>query len=129
MGGTWHTIRFSFQEFFEKLLTDPKRWGKPFSALLGAYRVQSALKLASIGGKDSMSGSFEDLDVPPTLVSFAITGADVKNVVSPELKSANHKLYEFVLPKDEFGIYVFDKLQEIYDFIMKLNDEKKIYIK
>ena len=127
MGGNYHTVRFSFQEFFEKLLTDPKRWGKPFSALLGAYRVQSALKLASIGGKDSMSGSFEDLDVPPTLVSFAITGADVKDVISPELKSANHKLYEFVLPKDEFGIYDFDKLQEIYDFIMKLNADKKIY--
>ena len=127
MGGNYHTVRFSFQEFFEKLLTDPKRWGKPFSALLGAYRVQSALKLASIGGKDSMSGSFEDLDVPPTLVSFAITGADVNGVISPELKSANHKLYEFVLPKDEFGIYVFDKLQEIYDFIMKLNADKKIY--
>ena len=127
MGGNYHTVRFSFQEFFEKLLTDPKRWGKPFSALLGAYRVQSALKLASIGGKDSMSGSFEDLDVPPTLVSFAITGADVKDVISPELKGANHKLYEFVLPKDEFGIYDFDKLQEIYDFIMKLNADKKIY--
>lgn len=127
MGGNYHTVRFSFQEFFEKLLTDPKRWGKPFSALLGAYRVQSALKLASIGGKDSMSGSFEDLDVPPTLVSFAITGADVNGVISPELKSANHKLYEFVLPKDEFGIYDFDKLQEIYDFIMKLNADKKIY--
>ncbi len=127
MGGNYHTVRFSFQEFFEKLLTDPKRWGKPFSALLGAYRVQSALKLASIGGKDSMSGSFEDLDVPPTLVSFAITGADVKDVISPEIKSANHKLYEFVLPKDEFGIYDFDKLQEIYDFIMKLNADKKIY--
>ena len=127
MGGNYRTVRFSFQEFFEKLLTDPKRWGKPFSALLGAYRVQSALKLASIGGKDSMSGSFEDLDVPPTLVSFAITGADVKDVISPELKSANHKLYEFVLPKDEFGIYDFDKLQEIYDFIMKLNADKKIY--
>ena len=127
MGGNYHTVRFSFQEFFEKLLTDPKRWGKPFSALLGAYRVQSALKLASIGGKDSMSGSFEDLDVPPTLVSFAITGADVKDVISPELKSANHKLYEFVLPKDEFCIYDFDKLQEIYDVIMKLNADKKIY--
>ena len=127
MGGNYHTVRFSFQEFFEKLLTDPKRWGKPFSALLGAYRVQSALKLASIGGKDSMSGSFEDLDVPPTLVSFAITGADVKDVISPELKSANHKLYEFVLPKDEFSIYDFDKLQEIYDVIMKLNADKKIY--
>ena len=127
MGGNYHTVRFSFQEFFEKLLTDPKRWGKPFSALLGAYRAQSELKLASIGGKDSMSGSFEDLDVPPTLVSFAITGGDVKNVITPELKAGGHKLYEFVLPKDEFGIFDFKKLQEIYDDIMKLNEEKKIY--
>ena len=127
MGGNYHTVRFSFQEFFEKLLTDPKRWGKPFSVLLGAYRAQSELKLASIGGKDSMSGSFEDLDVPPTLVSFAITGGDVKNVITPELKAGGHKLYEFVLPKDEFGIFDFKKLQEIYDDIMKLNEEKKIY--
>ena len=127
MGGNYHTVRFSFQEFFEKLLTDPKRWGKPFSALLGAYRAQSELKLASIGGKDSMSGSFEDLDVPPTLVSFAITGGDVKDVITPELKAGGHKLYEFVLPKDEFGIFDFKKLQEIYDDIMKLNEEKKIY--
>ena len=127
MGGNYHTVRFSFQEFFEKLLTDPKRWGKPFSALLGAYRAQSELKLASIGGKDSMSGSFEDLDVPPTLVSFAITGGDVKDVITPELKAGDHKLYEFVLPKDEFGIFDFKKLQEIYDDIMKLNEEKKIY--
>ena len=74
MGGNYHTIRFSFQEYFEKLLDIPSKWGKPFAALLGAYRVQSELKLPSIGGKDSMSGSFEDLDVPPTLVSFAITG-------------------------------------------------------
>ena len=127
MGGNYRTVRFSFQEFFEKLLTDPKRWGKPFSALLGAYRAQSELKLASIGGKDSMSGSFEDLDVPPTLVSFAITGGDVKDVITPELKAGGHKLYEFVLPKDEFGIFDFKKLQEIYDDIMKLNEEKKIY--
>ena len=127
MGGNYHTVRFSFQEFFEKLLTDPKRWGKPFSALLGAYRAQSELKLASIGGKDSMSGSFEDLDVPPTLVSFAITGGDVKDVITPELKAGGHKLYEFVLPKDEFGIFDFKKLQEIYDDIMKLNEKKKIY--
>ena len=127
MGGNYHTVRFSFQEFFEKLLNDPKRWGKPFSALLGAYRAQSELKLASIGGKDSMSGSFEDLDVPPTLVSFAITGGDVKDVITPELKAGGHKLYEFVLPKDEFGIFDFKKLQEIYDDIMKLNEKKKIY--
>ena len=74
------TVRFSFQEFFEKLLDVPSKWGKPFAALLGAYRVQSELKLPSIGGKDSMSGSFEDLDVPPTLISFAITAAQVKDV-------------------------------------------------
>ena len=126
MGGDYHTIRFSFQEYFEKLLDNPTKWGKPFAALLGAYRVQDELKLASIGGKDSMSGSFEDLDVPPTLVSFAITGADVKDVVTPELKGNKHTLVEYVLPKDEFHVYDFNVLKAQYDEIMKLMRDGKI---
>ncbi|MEG0549492.1 MAG: phosphoribosylformylglycinamidine synthase, partial [Coprobacillus sp.] len=127
MGGDYHTIRFSFQEYFEKLLDIPSKWGKPYAALLGAYRVQSALKLASIGGKDSMSGSFEDLDVPPTLISFAITGADVQNVMTPELKAANHTLVEIMLPKDEFHIYDFEALKAQYDMVIELMRAGKVY--
>ena len=127
MGGDYHTVRFSFQEFFEKLLNDNVRWGKPFASLLGAYRVQSELKLASIGGKDSMSGSFEDLHVPPTLVSFAITGADVNNVMTPELKEAGHTLVEYQLPKDAYYVYDFTALKAIYDEIMNLMREGKVY--
>lgn len=127
MGGNYHTIRFSFQEYFEKLLDVPSKWGKPFAALLGAYRVQSELKLPSIGGKDSMSGSFEDLDVPPTLVSFAITGADVKDVITPELKGAGHTLVEVMLPKDKFHVYDFDALKVQYDAVMKLMQDGKVY--
>lgn len=127
MGGNYHTIRFSFQEYFEKLLDVPSKWGKPFAALLGAYRVQSELKLPSIGGKDSMSGSFEDLDVPPTLVSFAITGADVKDVITPELKGAGHTLVEVMLPKDKFHVYDFDALKVQYDAVVKLMQDGKVY--
>ena len=127
MGGTWHTIRFSFQEFFEKLLNDPKRWGKPFSALLGAYRAQEELLLPSIGGKDSMSGSFEDLDVPPTLVSFAITGGDVHKVITPELKEAGHVLVEFMLPKDEFHVFDFEALRKQFDAVEALIQSGKAY--
>ena len=83
----------SFQEFFEKLGKDPARWGKPFAALLGAYRAQMGLEAAAIGGKDSMSGSFEDIDVPPTLVSFAVTTAEADQIISPEFKAAGHNVY------------------------------------
>lgn len=127
MGGNYHTIRFSFQEFFEKLLDDPYRWGKPMASLLGAYRVQKELKLASIGGKDSMSGSFEDLDVPPTLVSFAITAGDVKEVISPEIKESGHILAEIQIDKDEYHIFDFKQLQQQYDAIMALMKQKRVY--
>lgn len=127
MGGDRKTIRFSLQEFFERLGTDPKRWGQPLAALLGAFRVQEELLCASIGGKDSMSGSFEDLDVPPTLVSFAITGADVNDVVSPELKSVGHTLVEFMIPKDDKGIFDFDVLKAQYDTIHDLMLKHKVF--
>ena len=127
MGGDYHTIRFSFQEYFEKLLNVPSKWGKPFAALLGAYHVQDAMKLPSIGGKDSMSGSFEDLDVPPTLVSFAITGADVKNVMTPELKAAGHTLVEVMLPKNDFHVYDFEVLKQQYDAVIELMKAGKVY--
>ncbi|HBD86101.1 MAG TPA: phosphoribosylformylglycinamidine synthase, partial [Clostridiales bacterium] len=89
-----------FQEYFEKLGTDPRRWGKPVSALLGAYMAQRALGIAAIGGKDSMSGSFLDMDVPPTLVSFAVTTGKTADAVSPEFKSAGHRV---VLIRPEYG--------------------------
>ena len=127
MGGNYHTIRFSFQEYFEKLLDNPITWGKPTAALLGAYRVQSALKLASIGGKDSMSGSFEDLHVPPTLVSFAITSGDVNDIMTPEIKETGHVLAEIIINKDQYHIFDFNHLQKQYDAIMELMKDKKIY--
>ena len=127
MGGNYHTIRFSYQEYFEKLLDNPVKWGKPFAALLGAYKVQTALNLPSIGGKDSMSGSFEDLDVPPTLVSFAITSGEVSDVVTPELKAANHVLVEVELEKDNYQVYNFKQLTEQYDKVMDLMKSNKVY--
>ncbi|MFV0394346.1 MAG: phosphoribosylformylglycinamidine synthase [Coprobacillaceae bacterium] len=127
MGGDYKTIRFSFQEYFEKLLNDNTKWGKPLAALLGAYRVQKELSLPSIGGKDSMSGSFEDLDVPPTLVSFAITAGEVEDVITPELKETGHILVEVIVNKDTNYIYDFKHLQKQYDTIMKLMRENKVY--
>ena len=127
MGGEYRNIRFSFQEYFEKLLNVPSKWGKPFSALLGAYKVQSELKLPSIGGKDSMSGSFEDLDVPPTLVSFAINYCDTKNIITPELKDVNHKLVEVELTKDKYHLYDFKQLQEQYDYVVETMKAGKVY--
>ena len=91
-GGDTSKIRFTFQEYFEKLRTDPKRWGKPLAALLGAFEAQMRLGCASIGGKDSMSGSFNKIDVPPTLVSFAMCPCDVRNVISPEFKKAGSRV-------------------------------------
>ncbi len=127
MGGNYKTVRFSFQEFFEKLLNDATRWGKPLEALLGAYKAQSALKLASIGGKDSMSGSFENLDVPPTFVSFAITHGEADQIITPELKGENHKLYVLTAKRDDKHLIDFNSLMSMYDEVIKLNGEKKIY--
>ncbi len=91
-GADFNEVYLTFQEYFEKPMKDGKRWGKPLAALLGAFKAQMDLKIAAIGGKDSMSGSFEDIDVPPTLVSFAVTTEDIKNIVSPEFKSAGKKV-------------------------------------
>ncbi len=91
MGGDYRKARLTFQEYFEKLGNDPERWGKPFAALLGAYKAQMAFGIPAIGGKDSMSGSFGDLDVPPTLVSFAVGVEKAKNIISPEFKEIGSK--------------------------------------
>ncbi len=105
-GADFSEVYLTFQEYFEKPMKDGKRWGKPLAALLGAFKAQMDLKIAAIGGKDSMSGSFEDIDVPPTLVSFAVTTENIRNIVSPEFKSAGHKV---VMLKPE---YTADNLPE-----------------
>ncbi len=92
-GGDWSTMRFSYQEYFERMTADPHTWGKPLSALLGALRMQVALGLPSIGGKDSMSGTFEQIHVPPTLIAFGITPVKASRVISPEFKKAGHRIY------------------------------------
>ncbi len=100
-GGSIDKIYLTFQEYFEKLGQNPRRWGKPFAALLGALTAQKALGIAAIGGKDSMSGSFKEIDVPPTLVSFAVAPADARHIISPEFKAPGHRVFAFVLGKNE----------------------------
>ncbi len=125
-GGDYSKIRFTFQEYFRRLGTDPKRWGEPMAALLGAYDAQMKLGLPSIGGKDSMSGSFNDIDVPPTLCSFAVDVATLQDVVSPELKKAGNVLVKFDIEKDEFDLPVYSQLMSLYADITKLIHDKKI---
>ncbi|WP_018249478.1 phosphoribosylformylglycinamidine synthase [Orenia marismortui] len=125
-GGSYDKIRFTFQEYFERLNNDYAKWGKPFSALLGAYHAQKRFALPAIGGKDSMSGSFNDIDVPPTLVSFAVDTVDVNNVISPEFKNADSKVVYIPVAKDEAEMPDFDKLIEAYNTITNLIKEDKI---
>ena len=103
-GGDASRVRLTFQEYFKKLGNDPYRWGQPFTALLGAYHAQMGLKLPAIGGKDSMSGSFNDIDVPPTLCSFAVGISDLQHVVTPELKQVGDKLVLLDIKEKEFGM-------------------------
>ena len=114
-GGDYKKIRFTFQEYFRRMTDDPKRWSQPFSALLGAYAAQIGFGLPSIGGKDSMSGTFNDIDVPPTLVSFAVDVAKVKDVITPELKKAGSKLVWLRAPKDSYDLPDYPALMEQYD--------------
>ncbi len=127
MGGDYRKVHFSFQEYYEKLLNDPYKWGKPFASLLGANKVLNALNLAAIGGKDSMSGTFMDLEVPPTLVSFAVTTSEVDKIITPELKETNTILVEVTLKKDEYQLIDLNNLQKQWIEIMLLNDKKAIY--
>ncbi len=119
-GGDFSRIRFTFQEYFRRMSEDPGRWSQPFAALLGAYDAQIGFGLPSIGGKDSMSGTFNDIDVPPTLVSFAVDTADQKEIVTPELKQAGNKLVRFRIEKDEFDIPVYKDVAGLYEYILKL---------
>lgn len=113
-GGDYSKIRFTFQEYFRRMTEDPSRWSQPFAALLGAYAAQLGFGLPSIGGKDSMSGTFNEIDVPPTLVSFAVDVAKQKDVITPELKKAGSKLVWLRLPKAEYDLPDFEALKEQY---------------
>ena len=113
-GGDYSKIRFTFQEYFRRMTEDPSRWSQPFAALLGAYNAQIGFGLPSIGGKDSMSGTFEQIDVPPTLVSFAVDIAKQGDIITPELKSAGNKLVWMKIAKDEYDLPVYEKVMEQY---------------
>ena len=123
-GGDYKKIRFTFQEYFKRLGTDPKRWGEPMAALLGAYEAQMQLGLPSIGGKDSMSGTFNDIDVPPTLCSFAVDIAKVQDVVTPELKKAGNVLVKFDIERDEYDLPVYSQLMPLYEEITGMINRK-----
>ena len=113
-GGDYHKIRFTFQEYFRRMTEDPHRWSQPFAALLGAYRAQLGFGLPSIGGKDSMSGTFNEIDVPPTLVSFAVNIASHKHIITPELKKAGNKLVLLKIDRDAYDLPDFDQAMDLY---------------
>ena len=122
-GGDYSKIRFTFQEYFRRMTEDKSRWSQPFAALLGAFDAQIGFGLPSIGGKDSMSGTFQNIDVPPTLVSFAVDVAKQQDVVTPELKAAGNQLVMFELETDDFHVPVYAKVMEMYDEIHRLMQE------
>lgn len=119
-GGDYSKIRFTFQEYFKRLGENPERWGEPLAALLGAYDAQIKLGLASIGGKDSMSGTFNDIDVPPTLCSFAVDIAKVQDIITPELKEAGNVLVKFDIEKDQYSLPVYSQLMSMYGQIREM---------
>lgn len=126
LGGDYRKIRLTLQEYFEKLGKDSLKWGKPFSALLGAFLVQKSLGIPAIGGKDSMSGTFKDLHVPPTLVSFAVDIVDVRKVISQEFKQANSKVVLVPLKRDAFELPDFAELAQSYTKIYELIQSGKV---
>ena len=119
-GGDYKKVRFTFQEYFRRMSEDPKRWSQPFAALLGAFDAQIGFGLPSIGGKDSMSGTFNDIDVPPTLVSFAVDIAKEKDIITPELKAVGDQLVLFTIKKDEFDLPDYAQVMKLYDTIHAL---------
>ena len=125
-GGDYSKVRFTFQEYFRRMTADPERWSQPFAALLGAYDAQIGYGLPSIGGKDSMSGTFNDIDVPPTLVSFAVDVAKNKEIITPELKQAGDVLVQLWFDKDEYDIPVYAHVMEMFSFITELMREGKV---
>ena len=125
-GGDFHKVRFTFQEYFRRMTSDPERWSQPFAALLGAYDAQLGFGLPSIGGKDSMSGTFNEIDVPPTLVSFAVDVAEGKHIMTPELKGAGDKLVQFWFDRDEYDIPIYDHAMRTFAFISRLIWDGKV---
>ena len=125
-GGNYKNVRFTFQEYFERLGNDAKKWGRPLSALLGALHIQKEFGLPSIGGKDSMSGTFNDISVPPTLVSFAVSVVNAEDVVSSEFKKAGDNIYLITTKLDENDLPDLKELKENFDFIEKNIKDKKI---
>ena len=119
-GGSRKQCWLTFQEYFERTQNTPTRWGKPLSALLGAYSVQNGLGIGSIGGKDSMSGTFEHSDVPPTLVSFAVSVADAEKIISPEFKQVGNQVVLFLPEYDENGLPVYESLKKTFDAVEAL---------
>lgn len=125
-GADLREIRFSFQEYFERLGQNPQKWGKPFAALLGAYAVQQGFELAAIGGKDSMSGTFNELNVPPTLISFAVAPANANNIISPEIKAAGHHVYLYQAQNNNEQLLDLTQLKADYLAISALIASKQI---
>jgi phosphoribosylformylglycinamidine synthase len=125
-GGDYKNLHFTFQEYFKRMTEDPTRWSQPFTALLGAYEAQMKFGIASIGGKDSMSGSFNEINVPPTLVSFAVDVAKLSDVITPELKAAGNKLVQFRIARDEYDLPDYEKVKTLYGQIKELMNDKKI---
>ncbi len=125
-GGDYENIKLTFQEYFEKLSKDPLKWGKPFSALLGAYHVQKEFCIAAIGGKDSMSGTFNEMNVPPTLISFAVDTVNTQKVISPEFKKQDSQVVLFKAGTCVDGLPDFEKLRENYKLVKKLIDSGKV---
>lgn len=125
-GAAFEDVYLSFQEYFEKLGKDPEKWGQPFAALLGALDAQMGLEIGSIGGKDSMSGTFEDIHVPPTLVSFAVTTEKTDSIISPEFKKADSNVYLFKAETDKKGLPTGQSLKKLYDKITGLSRSGRV---
>ena len=125
-GGDYRKIRFTFQEYFRRMNEEPSRWSQPFAALLGAYSAQIGFGLPSIGGKDSMSGTFNEIDVPPTLVSFAVDVAKEQDIITPELKQPGNKLMIFKVASDKYDLPVYGQVMALYRAIHTLIQQKAI---
>ena len=125
-GAKFEDVYLSFQEYFEKPMKDGKRWGKPLAALLGAFMAQKGLEIAAIGGKDSMSGTFEHIDVPPTLVSFAVTTENIHHIVSPEFKGEGHKVVLLQPAYDKDGLPTTDSLKQVFDVVTDMMRAGKV---
>ena len=126
-GASFNEVYLSFQEYFESPRKDAKRWGKPLAALLGAFKAQLGLGIGSIGGKDSMSGSFENIDVPPTLISFAVTTEKVYNITTPEFKAAGNKAVMIRPELDEEGLPVAESLLSVFEKVTELARAEEAY--